>query len=171
MEYNFTKQEDDTFLYDFYYVYFSGVCSKLNSCWAQVITKEQARDLRYKTQKQSDRENTFKNSLFAKIINRFKPIPCNRKYIHEEYDLMLLLMKYLGKDKLSILDFATLDIKRFYCECLKSRFDKVAEINRKIFNLPETAKEEKEKLEKEEEKLRKSLIPTEEEYIENINTL
>jgi len=171
MEYNFTEKEEHRFLYDFYYVYFVNMQLKVKTTPAMSITKERARYLREVTRKKSVKEIRFKNSLIARMINIFRSIPCNRKYIHEEYDLMLLLMHYLGKDILCIEDFANLDIKKFYVDCLKSRFDKLDELRDKQIQVPLSNEKEIARLSKIENEIRKTLIPTEEEYIENINNL
>ena len=78
-------------------------------------------------------------------------------------------MQYLGKDILCIEDFANLDINKFYVDCLKPRFDKLDELRDIQLQVPLTNEKEIARLWKEEDKLRKTLIPTEEEFYEIFN--
>ena len=169
MLYKFTDKEDYLFLYEFYFVYFVKMKTKLSSIWANTITKEQALELKRKTIKKSRREEKFKNSLIAKMVDCVKPISRDRKNIYEIYDLMILLMDYLGKDKLSMTDFEKLDIKDFYVKYIKVRYDILLEYEEKILSLPADASRERLILLKEQSVLRKHLIPTEEEYLLNSN--
>ena len=77
---------------------------------------------------------------------------------------MLLITRYLDKDRLDIRDFANLDVKEFYVKCLKNRFDKYDllydDFRERIFNLSKSETEEKNKLFKQEGELYKKLIPS-----------
>ena len=171
MEYNFTEKEEKRFINHFYQCYFIRMYLAVEKSYCQTISRETARKTREKLKIKSDREGKFASTLISSMLVGLGVKSPYRKYYYEEYDLMLLLMRYLHKDKLSIKDFAFLDIKKFYVDCLKSRFDKIDEIRDKKLNIPFSEEEEFNKLSREEENLCKFVIPTEEEYIENINSL
>ena len=175
MEYNFTEKEQETYVNHFYQVYFVPMYSKLLKHTCKSITKEEAKQERDKQKKKSDKEFKFANTLISKMLVGMYLKSPYRKHFFEEYDLMLLLMKYLEKDNLEIRDFANLDVKDFYVKCLKERFDiynsYYDDFRGRIFNLSKSATEEQNKLFKQEEELYKKLIPSYDEVEENNVTL
>ncbi|MBO5954523.1 MAG: hypothetical protein J6Q13_00975 [Clostridia bacterium] len=167
MEYNFTEKEEETFVNHFYQVFFASMYSELNKRDCKSITRELAKKQRELEKKQSDRELKFANSLIGRMLMTVGVKSPYRKHYYEDYDLMLLVMRYLNKDRLYIRDFATLDIKDFYVKFIKERFDKLDEIKEKIYSLPMSATEEQNELFKQEGELYKKLIPTEEDMEKN----
>lgn len=166
MDYDFTEKENFVYTYHFYYTFFVNMQYKLKVAKDCTISKEEAREFRDIEKKKSAKEIRFKNSLIAKMINIIYAIPCNRKHVFEEYDLMLLIMRYLNKDTLSLNDLEILDVKEFYVKCLKVRFDKLSELEEKMCELPYLERSEQKELSKQSERIHKLLIPTEEEFDE-----
>ena len=166
MEYNFTEKEENSFVNHFYQVYFVPMYSRILKCACKSITKEEAKQERDKQKKKYEKELKFAKTLISQMLVGCYLKSPYRKHYYEEYDLMLLLMRYLNKDKLEIRDFANLDVKDFYVKCLKDRFDKLNEIKEQQYSLFLSDIEGQNKLYEQEEKLTKTLIPACEEFEE-----
>lgn len=170
MEYKFTEKEENTYINLFYKVYFSSMYSELNKRDCKSITRDLAIKQREIEKMKSIKENKVANSLIGRMLMTIGVKSSYRKHFFEEYDLMLLIMRYLDKDKLDIRDFSNLDVKEFYVKCLKNRFDKYDlfydEFRERIFNLSNSETEEKNKLFKQESELYKKLIPSYDEFEE-----
>lgn len=167
MEYNFTEKEENSFVNNFYQVYFVPMYSRLLKRTCKSITKEEAKQERDKQKKKYKKELKFAKTLISQMLVGCCLKSPYRKHYYEDYDLMLLFMRYLKKDMLDIRDFANLDVKDFYVKCLKDRFDKLDEIKEQQYSLSLSDIEGQNKLYEQEEKLTKNLIPTYEEFEEN----
>ena len=100
MEHNFTEREEKTYVNNFYQVFFASMYTELNKRDCKSITRELAKKQREIEKIKSVKENKFANSLIGRMLMAVGVKSPYRKHYYEDYDLMLLLMRYLNKDKL-----------------------------------------------------------------------
>ena len=81
----------------------------------------------------SIKEDEFKSSLLGRLLINLGFQSENRKYVFEEYTIMLLMMKELGQSELSIDDFDNIDMVAFYEKYFKANQERLFDTLDSVF--------------------------------------
>lgn len=132
MEYNFTERDEFNFNNHFYpeYVKMLKIVDD-NVC----MSKDRIIKIRESEKRKSIKEFKFSETLISRIlVSTYLKSPY-RKHMYELYDLMLLVLRELNTDVISISALANLDVKEFYVKYLKERYDELDQIQEKIHSM------------------------------------
>lgn len=105
----------------------------------------------------SMKEDRFKSSLIGKLMINLGFESESRKHMFEEYDIMLLMMKELNQDELTVKDFDRIDIFAFYQKYFKDKQEQLLDTIDKIYF--ETNNKKREKLIKEYHRQEREFVP------------